>query len=153
MDVFIWIATLGGIGYLPLSGFIAMILGILWMYYLSQKTQYWSWILVAQILLGIIFISLTPSQGAFDPSVFVLDEFVAAGILMFASKKLFPLLLGLTVYGILDLTKPLARYIENLPVGFGIVGDDIVSAILATLFIILIKHLILHYKTSIKTDK
>jgi phosphatidylglycerophosphatase A len=79
--------------------------------------------------------------------VFVLDEFVAAGVLLLATRKWKVLVGGLVLYNLLDATKPVARYVEDLPGGLGIVADDFVSAVVATLCIVLIQYILAHFKT------
>jgi phosphatidylglycerophosphatase A len=150
MQIFLWISTLGGIGYLPVSSILAMALGVFWMYFVQKRTGYWQVLLVIQIILGVIFITLSPSEGAEDPSVFVLDEFVTAGILLLASQRWTFLLLGLALYGTTDTVRPLAQYSQSLPVGLGVAGDDIVSAILAMLAMLLLRQTVVNYRASNK---
>lgn len=135
MKTLFWIATLGGIGYLPMpmGGILAMALGLLWMYMLQQRTRYWSWILIAQIVFTILLITLAYPLESEDPEAIVIDEFIAAGILLLAARDWVTRIAGLVIYGILDGIKPVGQYAELLPGAFGIVGDDIVSAILTSL--------------------
>lgn len=153
MQYLTWISTLGGIGYLPISGFFSIILGGLWMHFLKQRFRYWKWVLGAQIVFAIILTTLSPTQGSTDPSAFVIDEFVASGILLLAFDRLSYIFAGIGLFSILDMVKPLARYVEHLPGGLGIVCDDIVSASFATLLIILVRYLAKRYNIYRSNDK
>lgn len=142
MEPFFWILTLAGIGYLPMGGILSMALGLLWMYMLQQKTRYWFWILAAQIVLTLLLITLGSPLGTEDPGAIVIDEFIAAGILLLVARDWVTRIAGLAIYGILDGIKPVGQYAELLPAALGIVGDDIVSAILASLLLLLVRYLV-----------
>jgi phosphatidylglycerophosphatase A len=122
-----------------LAGFLAIILGLLWMYFWQQRTRHWPWILAVQVLLGTAIIELAPWQGDSDPPILVLDEFLAAGILVTASRQWQYLLTGAALFSSLDATKPIARYFESLPGGLGIVADDVISATLTAAVLILLE--------------
>jgi phosphatidylglycerophosphatase A len=141
LEPFFWILTLAGIGYLPMGVILSMALGLLWMYMLQQRTRYWFWILAAQIVLTLLLITLGSPLGTEDPGAMVIDEFVAAGILLLAARDWVTRIAGLAIYGILDAIKPVGQYAELLPGALGIVGDDMASAIIASLCILLVRYL------------
>lgn len=72
--------------------------------------------------------------GRKDPQEVILDEF-ACMPLVFVGLRLtaFPwLLAGFLLFRLLDITKPLGiRRLESLPLGIGIVADDLAAALVA----------------------
>jgi len=146
LEAIFWILTLGGIGYLSIGGILALPLGLLWMYILHRRTRYWLWILVAQIILALVLVTLASPFETEDPGAIVIDEFIATGILLIATRDRFTLIVGLVLYGVLDGIKPLGQYAELIPGALGIVGDDVVSAILASLCLFLVSQLFIRYR-------
>ncbi len=74
------------------------------------------------------------AHGA-DPSIVVIDEIVGMWIaLLWLPKTLVAIALAFVLFRLLDVLKPEpARMMERLPYGFGIMLDDVVSAIYANL--------------------
>jgi len=144
-----WIATMGGIGYLPASGTFASLLTclILWPLLAWVGPDPLGQNIVA---LGglILFCGLNLALGRWaiarfgseDPSQFVLDE--AAGICL--TLLLLPaaagralvvkLLVAFLAFRVFDITKPPpARQLEKLPHAWGILLDDLAAAVYANI--------------------
>ena len=75
------------------------------------------------------------SMHAADPSIVVIDEIVGMWIsLLWLPKTILAVALAFVLFRILDVLKPEpARMMERLPYGFGIMLDDVISAIYANL--------------------
>ena len=138
---------MGGVGYLPASGTFASLLTclILWpvLAGLGPMGQ------TATAIVGTLFFSalnifLAPAAirefGDKDPGQFVLDE--AAGICL--TILLLPARTGWGVginlataflaFRVFDITKPPpCRQLEKLPLGWGILSDDLMAAVYANL--------------------
>ena len=112
-----------------LSG-AAIVLGVAWAYWLATRAPLWRrWLLVQVAAACAVAGLVLPGT---DPSWFVLDEFVGAGLLVLASRTPRWLVVGAFFFGVLDAFKPLGiAYIEQLPVAFGVVGDDVAAGLLA----------------------
>jgi len=138
---------MGGVGYLPASGTFASLLTCLILWPILAGLGPWGQNLVA--LGGTLFFSalnifLAPAAirefGDKDPGQFVLDE--AAGICL--SILLLParsgwavginLIAAFVAFRIFDITKPPpCRQLEKLPLGWGILCDDLAAAVYANL--------------------
>jgi phosphatidylglycerophosphatase A len=135
------IATVLGIGYLPIApGTIASFLVILlYKYYLFT----WNWPLYLGVLILIfIFGALTSSVYAEalkkeDPRSIVIDEVLGQLIVLFRMPPSWPLLIAsFFLFRLLDILKPfLIKKSENFPRGWGIMMDDVVSGICAGIII------------------
>ncbi len=70
-----------------------------------------------------------------DPSIVVIDEIVGMWVaLLWLPKTVLAIALAFVLFRLLDILKPEpARLMERLPYGFGIMLDDVVSAIYANL--------------------
>lgn len=142
-----FLATMGGVGFLPASGTFASLLTclILWPI-LANLLIVWQ---TAVALLGLIIFSalniiLAPwairEFGDKDPGQFVLDE--AAGICLtilllpprYGADVVINLAAAFLAFRIFDITKPPpARQLERLPMGWGILFDDLAAAVYANL--------------------
>lgn len=71
-----------------------------------------------------------------DPKECTIDEVVGMWItLLFLPKNLWLAIVGLIVWRLFDIVKPYpARNFEKLPGGFGVMADDISSALYACIF-------------------
>jgi phosphatidylglycerophosphatase A len=135
------IATVLGIGYLPIApGTIASFLVILlYKYYLFT----WNWPLYLGVLILIfIFGALTSSvyaeaQKKEDPRSIVIDEVLGQLIVLFRMPPSWPLLIAsFFLFRLLDILKPfLIKKSENFPRGWGIMMDDVVSGTCAGIII------------------
>ena len=144
-----WFVTLGGIGYLPASGTFASFATCLALWPMLILTQSSLAGQTAVLVIGLLVFSwlnvmLGPWLVAFfgkkDPGECVLDE--AAGIcltLLFlpglgGTSLLIRLVAGFVAFRIFDITKPPpARQLEHLPLGWGILLDDLMAAVYANL--------------------
>lgn len=133
MDVWKFMLTLAGIGHLSMGPLIAVLLGVAWMWWLSNRSRWWQLVLAGQIVLTVLL--LTVAQIGDDPASVVLDEFVAAGILIYLTNRVW-MMAAVVLFIILDHFKPIAGSVEALPYGVGIVGDDVVSALVTVLAVI-----------------
>jgi phosphatidylglycerophosphatase A len=142
-----WIVTMGGVGYLPASGTFASLLTCLILWPVLAGLGAMGQNLVA--LAGLFFFSalnilLAPSAiqefGDKDPGQFVLDE--AAGIclsILFLPTRTgwetgINLAAAFVAFRIFDITKPPpCRRLEKLPLGWGILCDDLAAAVYANL--------------------
>jgi phosphatidylglycerophosphatase A len=73
-------------------------------------------------------------EGGGDPGAIVLDEIVALPLVFVGVQRLdwLVLLVGFLLFRWFDITKPAwVRAAERLPVGWGIVADDLVAAVSA----------------------
>ena len=119
--------TWGSIFALPLA----------WVLYKLGSTTYWVAFLLIT-LLGVWSSKVySESVGKEDPDEVVIDE--VAGILtVFLLVKPTPLnlLLGLTLFRLIDITKPPPiNYFERIPHGVGIMVDDILAGLLTGLIL------------------
>lgn len=137
-----FIASLG-IGYLPLGGLLAMIFGLLWMYWLRQKVRYWYHVLIGQILFAYVIIAAFITG---DPSFVVLDEFVAAGLLVLVARKKTWLFASLVLFALLDWLKPIIHHLEKLPGAQGVLGDDLAAVMVTILTLLLIRYLFTYFR-------
>lgn len=140
MALIILINTLFGIGYLPVAPAFAITLGAVWGYHLMKNYKHWKRLAWAQVILAIVTTSLAINSSHEDPSIFVIDEFVAASTLPLFFDKLPFVIAGAFLFGVLDYVKPIARLVEDLPGGFGVVGDDLTSVFTAVTILFTAKY-------------
>jgi len=131
------IATLFGAGYSPVApGTIASLLAI--PVYLAIRTSGIAYIGFTVFVLLAGFWSSAVAEKSFtrkDPPEIVIDEFASMFVVylfIYPDTKL--LIIGFILFRILDIFKiPPIKKLQKLPGGFGIMLDDIASAILANL--------------------
>ncbi|MES2110593.1 MAG: phosphatidylglycerophosphatase A [Bacteroidota bacterium] len=125
-----------GIGYLKGGGtFAAIFCCILW---------YWAWagttppplllsliITIVITLIGVWSSTVVEKIWGKDPSRVVIDEVAGMCVgLLFIPVELKYVITGLVLFRFFDIVKPLyIRKTENLPAGWGIMMDDILSGI------------------------
>lgn len=157
--VALFIATAGGLGYIPVAPGTWGSLAGLGIYFLALKGLPRAWAHEGNIvrtdgeelIFGVIFAVLIVTAvagtytshrvmhyaGLADPQYVVIDE-VSGQILTFA-LALAPanwkyLLLGLILFRVFDIWKPFpARQAESLPAGWGIMADDWVAGVYAAI--------------------
>ncbi len=97
----------------------------------------------AGFLTGIILGTKFEKQFGKDPSIFTLDEFVGTWIaLILLPKTWIVIFIDFILWRILDILKPLpARQLEKLQGGWGIMLDDVVSA----LYTLILMNLLLQF--------
>jgi phosphatidylglycerophosphatase A len=138
---------MGGVGYLPASGTFASMLTCLLLWPLLAWANFFGQVAVAvggTILFSALNVGLAPwaiaEFGDKDPSRFVLDE--AAGICL--TILLLParggwdvginLAAAFVAFRVFDVTKPPpCKRLEHLPLGWGILCDDLMAAVYANL--------------------
>ena len=150
------IVTMGGVGFLPASGTFASLLTCLILLPILAPLPYlWQNIAAAAGLLifSALNIALAPwaiaKFGDKDPGQFVLDE--AAGIcltVLFLPPRpgweiWITLAAAFIAFRLFDITKPPpARQLEHLPMGWGILMDDLAAAVYANLLCQIVLRLI-----------
>lgn len=101
------------------------------------------WVFYAFVFLGLCFLGVIASNKAEnyftekDPSPIVIDEVLGFLVTMFMIPLSWPILLvGFVLNRVLDIWKPFpARQSQQLPGGWGIVLDDLVSAFYSNLLL------------------
>ncbi|HEY1600230.1 MAG TPA: phosphatidylglycerophosphatase A [Pirellulales bacterium] len=94
--------------------------------------------LATMALAGVLICALAVRQlgGPHDPGFIVFDEIVgmAATLFLVDATRPINLLLGFALFRLFDVLKPSpAREVERLPHGWGIMADDLVAAVYASL--------------------
>lgn len=120
------VGTLGGV----LLYFAMLVLNLGWQAYLGAT--------VAAVALGVAVSSRAERLfGRKDPLPVVIDEVASFLITMFMIPFSWPLLAaGFVLNRVLDIWKPFpARQLQNLPGGWGIMMDDVVSAAYSNLIL------------------
>ncbi len=142
----IWIATLAGIGNLPVPGTFGAAAGLGIVVALTRLPVARSWLpgvvaLVAATIFGAGVWAAGRVErffGRTDPGQIVVDEVVGQMVTVLARPDA-PwkwLLAGFVLFRIFDVVKPFpARRAEHLPGGWGVMTDDVIAGIysLATL--------------------
>jgi phosphatidylglycerophosphatase A len=129
-----------GIGYMGKGGgsVAAAAYCVVWLLIAGNTTTVWSIILALAILfLGVWSSNNVESAWGHDSSKVVIDE--VAGMLItlaWAPVELIYALIGFVLFRFFDILKPLGiRKAEDLPGGWGVMGDDVLAGIYA--FIVL----------------
>lgn len=130
----IWVATGGGTGYSPIApGTCGSIVGL----FLFLPLALLPLTLYGLVLAGIIALGVWSAGEAEvllaskDASCIVIDEI--AGILlayMAVPMSVAPLLVGLVLFRLFDIIKPVPR-LEVIPGGWGVMLDDLLAGLLA----------------------
>ena len=131
------IATLGGIGYIPVAPGTAGTLVAALAYYLLPDKLFTNAVIMIPILLLItlisVFITGKAEKGmSKDDSRIVLDEFVGFFFaVFFLPVNLVLLIIAFILFRILDILKPVpVNLVQKFKGGWGIMADDIVAGIL-----------------------
>jgi phosphatidylglycerophosphatase A len=138
------LATWFGCGLVPLAPGTAGTFGALPLYLLVRGGGATTILLTAAVvsLLGIWASNIViRDSGEKDPQRIVIDE--AAGVLVAlaaAPPTLTGVALGVTLFRLFDITKPFpARRAESLPMGWGVVVDDLVAGVWAAAALLLLR--------------
>jgi phosphatidylglycerophosphatase A len=142
-----FLVTMAGVGFLPASGtFASLLTCLILLPILALLSYFWQNVVAAGglLLFSAMNIALAPWAiarfGDKDPGQFVLDE--AAGIcltVLFLPPRpgweiWINLAAAFVAFRLFDITKPPpARQLERLPMGWGILMDDLAAAIYANL--------------------
>lgn len=127
-------ATGLGLGYSPFApGTVGSIPGFAFVFSMTAVSWYWQIAIITLLFfLGVHISNLAlPYFQTKDPGSITIDEIVSLPITFFLIP-LTPvtLIIGFILNRILDITKPPPAYqLQNLPKGWGIMVDDIISAI------------------------
>jgi phosphatidylglycerophosphatase A len=129
------LATLGGVGYLPVAPGTWASLAAVAVWWLLSHLSLWGYVLVLAVLLALS----VPVAGAAekylgpDNRAIVLDEMVGLLIaLAGVPGQWLWVFLGFVLFRLLDILKPFPlKYVERLPGGWGVVLDDAAAGLLA----------------------
>ena len=144
-----FIATSGGIGYLPLAPgtWAAGALAILW-FFVCQKfpdTIIWQVLLACLLFIGGVYFSgKLISDKEKDPSFVVIDEVAGMAVtLLFIPSTWQNFVVGFILFRFFDILKPLGiKRMEKMRKGWGIMLDDILAGIYSNIAL----HLLIFYK-------
>ena len=127
------IATVCGIGYLPKGGgtVAAALYCFIWFFWSSMPLSIEIILILFVVTIGIYSASKVEILWGEDSSKVVIDEFAGMMIsLLFVPLELKYLLFAFVVFRFFDIVKPLGiRKSENLPSGWGVMADDVLSGI------------------------
>lgn len=134
----IGLATLFGVGFLPLlGGSFASLIGVIFFYFLKDHLKY---SLFTILVLTISFPLSTRAEKIFgekDSKKIVIDDF--AGMLLaflFLPPRTTIIISGFVIFRLCDFLKVYpANRIERLNGGLGVVGDDLVAGIYTSIII------------------
>lgn len=136
--IILFLATLGGIGYLPkASGTYGSLVGLVLPIMLAERFSLstYSMGLSAGVVLSVVCCHVAEKLlGEKDPSAVILDECIAMpfcflGLQPFGPPGVF-WLLGFALFRCFDILKPLGiKRLQSLPGGLGIVVDDLAAAL------------------------
>lgn len=144
-----FIATSGGIGYLPLAPgtWAAGALAILW-FFVCQKfpdTIIWQVLFACLLFIGGVYFSgKLISDKEKDPSFVVIDEVAGMAVtLLFIPLAWQNFVVGFILFRFFDILKPLGiKKMEKMRKGWGIMLDDILAGIYSNIAL----HLLIFYK-------
>jgi phosphatidylglycerophosphatase A len=132
-----WIATAGGLGYAPLApGSVASLPVALAVWWLQPGDAA---LLAATAAVGAIGIWASGVEearvGVKDPGAIVIDEVAGMLLACYGHPRTLPWVLGLFVaFRVFDVLKPFGiGKLQALPGGFGVVCDDLLAGLYASL--------------------
>ena len=132
-----WIATVGGLGYVPAApGTAASLLAALAVWWLQPTDLALLEATIAVTVVGIWAAGREEARvGAKDPGSIVVDEVAGMLIACVGNPRTLPWVLGLCVaFRVFDVVKPLGiNRLQDLPGGFGIVIDDLLAGVYVSL--------------------
>lgn len=135
-----WVATVGGIGHLPVApGTAASLVALLPALLFSHPSPAWQALLLVSVTaLGARASAETcRSSGTADPQMTVIDEWAGMWV---ALAWLYPdqveIVAAFILFRLLDIVKPWPIYVlERLPGGLGVMGDDLAAGLLTNLLL------------------
>jgi len=141
----LWIITLGGAGLLkPAPGTWGSLAAILFLYALHSLTPIYAW--PAELTLGILILGtanvllgkwIEQYFGRKDPGSCVIDEGAGICLTLLALPMAHPWITfsaAFAAFRLFDILKlPPAKQLEHLPLGWGILMDDLAAAVYANL--------------------
>jgi phosphatidylglycerophosphatase A len=139
------IVSCGFLGCSPFApGTVGTLGGVAIAWALSHVTPYWAWSLAVAVALYLLTRPLGPwaerYAGEKDPGIFVMDEVIGYLITVAWVSGPSPLALAVAffVFRFFDVLKPkLARRMEHIPGGDGILLDDVVAGLYGLVFVML----------------
>lgn len=154
-DVWTFLATVGGLGYLPLApgtwgSLVGLLLGALAVRSISQLAM-WFVLVATFVSSALICTKAERSLGQHDPPAVILDEvwgMAAVTVVLPSIASSWVLLLAaFLLFRIFDIVKPPPlRRLATLPAGWGILADDAGAAAYTILIYWLIFWLILDFR-------
>jgi phosphatidylglycerophosphatase A len=131
------IASFGGVGFFPVAPGTAASLAVVLLYKFLLSRFSWPYLVLLLLfffVLGVISSTAYAADlGQQDPQKIVVDEAVGQLIvLLFVFPSWTLLLLSFLLFRFFDIVKPFpVSRAERLPVGWGIMADDVAAALLA----------------------
>lgn len=135
-----FLATLGGVGYLPFApGTWGSLVGLA----LAWAVRSWAWEFQMVYWTAWTAIAIWATQqvcqssGASDPQDIVIDEMVGMGVALIGVGWSFPTAVGgFLLFRLFDVLKPgPIRSLEKLKGGWGVVADDIAAGLLTNVLL------------------
>ena len=141
----LFLVSAGFLGCSPVApGTVGTLGGVLIAWALATTSPYLLWSLAAAGMIYLIGRSLGPWAEAYagkkDPGIFVLDEVVGYLITVawLEGPSLLALVVAFFVFRFFDVVKPrLARRMEHIPGGDGILLDDVVAGVYGLVLVML----------------
>jgi phosphatidylglycerophosphatase A len=136
-DLFLHIATLGPIGYLPASGTFATVATVIALFFLPY-TMSWHYLLFLAIVYSVSHYCITallPIFNSNDPSQIVVDEVIGCLVTFYAIPiSGISLLIGFCLFRFFDITKlgPIGWF-ERLKGASGVILDDVAAGIVSNI--------------------
>lgn len=132
-------ATMGPLGYMPISGTLASVLSLpllLVKFYVNIRVEF-GLLILATLAAYFIIDQAYDSFNEEDPSAIVLDEVVGVlWALWGIPLTWWRLLLGFILFRIFDITKfPLLNWLEKMPGALGIILDDVAAGIITNIIL------------------
>lgn len=132
-----WIATAGGLGYAPLApGTVTSLPVALAVWWFRPDDVVLLGVTAVVTVVGIWAAGREEARvGTKDPPVIVIDEVAGMLIACVGHPRTVPWVLGLFVaFRVFDVLKPLGIHrLQALPGGFGVVVDDLLAGVYASL--------------------
>lgn len=138
-DLLVRIATQGCIGQGGAPGTVATVLAIpfvIALHICSLSLVYYCAISVFLLGIGSLIVHYAlPAFDEADPASIVLDEMVCfLFVFIGVPVTVFSVLIGFVLFRFLDIIKPFGiKYVERLSGVYGVMGDDLVAALLSNL--------------------
>ncbi|MEO6188892.1 MAG: phosphatidylglycerophosphatase A [Ginsengibacter sp.] len=125
------LATVGGIGYIPKGGgtMASMVYCLVWVLLPDLSLLFQVVLLIFVLTAGVWSATILEKNWGKDNNRVVIDELAGMIIaLLTIPVKLKFVLIALVLFRFFDILKPLGiRRLEKLPVGWGVMADDVLS--------------------------